>query len=235
MPKPGRFEIADKGTFFLDEVGDIPLQLQPKLLRVLQEREFERLGSTRTHKVDFRLIAATNRDLNQMVAENQFRRDLFYRLHVFPLFLPPLRERREDIPILVRHYVDTYARRMNRQVETIPVSAMEVFTSYDWPGNIRELQNFMERAVILSPGSVLRPPLTDLIQAIAQTPHSRPSTVPSALPSAMEEVERGHVSQALRESNWVIGGHNGAAARLGVSRTTLNYRIRKLGIVCRPQ
>ena len=235
MAKAGRFEVADKGTLFLDEVGDIPLQLQPKLLRALQEQEFERLGSTRTHKVDIRLIAATNRDLRQMVTKNQFRSDLFYRLHVFPLFLPPLRERREDIPILVRHYVEKHARRMNRRIETIPANAMEVFTTYDWPGNVRELQNFMERAVILSSGSVLRAPLAELKRAVAPTTDCRPSSFPSALPSALEEIEREHVLQALRKSNWVISGPCGAAALLGMNRTTLSYRIRKLGIVCRPQ
>ena len=224
--KAGRFEVADKGTLFLDEVGDIPLELQPKLLRVLQEREFERLGSTRTQQVDVRVIAATHRDLKQMVEDGQFRSDLFYRLHVFPLCVPALRDRREDIPLLVRHYVDKCARSLNRRIETIPSRAMEVFTSYAWPGNVRELQNFIERAVILSPGAVLRPPLTELQQAL-QEPNTRLST--------LEEAEREHVLRALRESNWVIGGPNGAAARLGIKRTTLAYRIRRLKIPCRPQ
>jgi formate hydrogenlyase transcriptional activator len=227
MRKAGRFEIADKGTLFLDEVGDIPLELQPKLLRVLQEHEFERLGSTRTQQVDVRVIAATHRDLKQMVEDGLFRSDLYYRLHVFPLGIPPLRDRREDIPMLVRHYVDKYARRMKRRIESIPSQAMEVFTSYPWPGNIRELQNFIERAVILSPGSVLRAPLADLKQATVQETSSKLST--------LEEAEREHVARALRESNWVIGGPNGAAARLGMKRTTLAYRIRKLNIPCRPQ
>ncbi len=226
MRKAGRFEVADKGTLFLDEVGDIPLELQPKLLRVLQEHEFERLGSTRTQQVDVRVIAATHRDLRQMVEEGQFRSDLFYRLHVFPLPVPPLRERREDIPILVRHYVDKCAKRMNRRIETIPSRAMEVFATYPWPGNVRELQNFIERSVILSPGLVLRPPLAELKQAL-QEPNSRIST--------LEEAEREHVLRALRESNWVIAGPNGAASRLGMKRTTLAYRIRKLKISCRPQ
>jgi formate hydrogenlyase transcriptional activator len=224
--KAGRFEVADKGTLFLDEVGDIPLELQPKLLRVLQEREFERLGSTRTQQVDVRVIAATHRDLKQMVEDGQFRSDLFYRLHVFPLCVPALRDRREDIPLLVRHYVDKCARSLNRRIETIPSRAMEVFTSYAWPGNVRELQNFIERAVILSPGAVLRPPLTELQQALQEL-NTRLST--------LEEAEREHVLRALRESNWVIGGPNGAAARLGIKRTTLAYRIRKLKIPCRPQ
>ncbi len=226
MRKAGRFEVADKGTLFLDEVGDIPLEVQSKLLRVLQEQEFERLGSTRTQQVDVRVIAATHRDLKQMVKDGQFRSDLFYRLHVFPLLVPPLRDRREDIPMLVRHYVDKYAKRMNRDIETIPSRAMEVFASYPWPGNVRELQNFIERAVILSPGSALRPPLDEL----------RGGSVPSPGPKmcTLEEMEREHVLQAIRDSNWVIGGPNGAAARLGMKRTTLTYRIRKLKIPCRP-
>ena len=172
MRKAGRFEVADKGTLFLDEVGDIPLELQPKLLRVLQEHEFERLGSTRTQQVDVRVVAATHRNLKQMVADGQFRSDLYYRLHVFPVSVPPLRERREDIPVLVRHFVDEYARRMNRRIETISLQAMEAFRSYSWPGNVRELQNFIERAVILSPGSVLHPPLAELKEAEVQTSSS---------------------------------------------------------------
>jgi formate hydrogenlyase transcriptional activator len=224
MRKAGRFEVADKGTLFLDEVGDIPLELQPKLLRVLQEHEFEKLGSTRTQKVDVRVIAATHRDLKRMVEDGQFRSDLFYRLHVFPLSVPPLRERREDIPSLVRHYVDKCAKQLNRQIETIPSHALEVLTSYSWPGNVRELQNFVERAVILSPGSILRPPLEELKQVQES----------SSKVNILEEAEREHVRRALRESNWVIGGPNGAAARLGLKRTTLAYRIRKLKIPCRP-
>jgi formate hydrogenlyase transcriptional activator len=227
MRKAGRFEVADRGTLFLDEVGDIPLELQSKLLRVLQEQEFERLGSTRTQQVDVRVIAATHRDLKQMVEDGDFRSDLYYRLHVFPLTVPPLRDRRDDIPILVRHFVDKYAKRMNRGIETIPSRAMEVLASYSWPGNVRELQNFIERAVIVSPGSALRAPLDDLKQASAPTSSSRLNT--------LEEMEREHVLRAIRESNWVIGGPNGAAARLGVKRTTLMYRIRKLKIPCRPQ
>ena len=227
MRKAGRFEVADKGTLFLDEVGDIPLELQPKLLRVLQEREFERLGSTRTQQVDVRVVAATHRNLKQMVADGQFRSDLYYRLHVFPVSVPPLRERREDIPVLVRHFVDEYAGRMNRRVETIPLQAMEAFRSYSWPGNVRELQNFIERAVILSPGTVLRPPLAELKEAEVQTSSQKLTT--------MEEMEREHVLRAVRASNWMIGGPNGAAARLGMKRTTLAYRIRKLNIPLRPQ
>jgi len=227
MRKPGRFELADKGTLFLDEVGDIPLELQAKLLRVLQEHEFERLGSTRTQQVDVRVIAATHRDLKQMVEEGTFRSDLYYRLHVFPLTVPPLRDRREDIPLIVRHFVDKYARRMNRRIETIPARTMDVFHNYSWPGNVRELQNFVERAVILSPGSALRGPLDEL----------KTTTTPGAATnlSTLEEMEREHVLRALRESNWVTGGPKGAAVRLGMKRTTLAYRIRKLGIPCRPQ
>src|SRR5260370_791258 len=177
MRTTGRVEIADKGTLFLDEVGDIPLELQPKLLRVLQEHEFERLGSTRTQQVDVRVIGATHRDLHQMVKDGEFRSDLFYRLHVFPLPIPPLRDRREDIPVLVRHYVDKYARRMNRRIETIPPHAMDVCASYPWPGNVRELHHFIDRAVILLPGSVLRPPLAELKQAMVLAPNSKLSTL----------------------------------------------------------
>lgn len=227
MRKPGRFEVADKGTLFLDEVGDIPLELQSKLLRVLQEHEFERLGSTRTQQADVRVIAATHRDLKQMVEEGTFRSDLYYRLHIFPLVVPPLRDRREDIPLVVRHFVDKYAKRMNRHIETIPAKTMEAFTKYAWPGNVRELQNFIERAVILSPGTSLRAPLDELEQEMTQGSQTNLST--------LEEMEREHVLRALRESNWVTGGPNGAAARLGMKRTTLAYRIRKLKIPCRPQ
>ena len=225
--KAGRFEVADKGTLFLDEVGDIPLELQPKLLRVSQEQEFERLGSSHTQQVDVRVIAATHRDLKQMVEHGEFRSDLFYRLHVFPICVPPLRERCEDIPLLVRHFVEKYAKRMNRPIATIPSRAMEVFVRYPWPGNVRELQNFIERSVILSSGTVLRPPVSELTQATFPGSSSKLST--------LEEAEREHVLRALRESKWVIAGPNGAAARLGLKRTTLAYRIRKLNIQCRPQ
>ncbi|MGD0986828.1 MAG: sigma 54-interacting transcriptional regulator [Candidatus Sulfotelmatobacter sp.] len=226
MRKAGRFEVADKGTLFLDEVGDIPLEVQSKLLRVLQEHEFERLGSTRTQQVDVRIVAATHRNLRQMVEDGGFRSDLFYRLDVFPLTIPALRDRREDIPLLVRHYVDKYSRRMKRGIEMIPTQAMEMMMNYSWPGNVRELQNFIERAVILSPGTTLRVPLAELKQAEDRTPTAKLST--------LEEVERDYVLRAIRESNWVIGGPNGAAARLGMKRTTLAYRIRKLNIPIRP-
>lgn len=227
MQKAGRFEAANKGTLFLDEVGDIPLELQPKLLRVLQEGEFERLGSTRTQQVDVRVIAATHRDLKQMIEDGEFRSDLYYRLHVFPVTVPPLRDRPEDIPLLVRHYVDKYARRMNRRIETVPSRAMEVMATYPWPGNVRELQNFIERAVILSPERVLRAPLAELKEAAAQGADSKLST--------HEDAERDHILRALRESNWILGGPDGAAVRLGMKRTTLAYRIRKLKIPRRPQ
>jgi formate hydrogenlyase transcriptional activator len=227
MRKAGRFEVADKGTLFLDEVGDIPLELQPKLLRVLQEHEFERLGSTHTQQVDVRVVAATHRDLKQMVENGEFRSDLYYRLHVFPLSVPALRERPEDIPLLVQHFVDEYARRMNRRIETISPQAIEVLTNYSWPGNVRELQNFIERAVILSPGIVLRPPLAELTEAAGQTSSSE--LTPS------EKSEREHVLRVIRAAHWVLGGPNGAAARLGMKRTTLAYRIRKLNIALRPQ
>ncbi|HVH86938.1 MAG TPA: sigma 54-interacting transcriptional regulator, partial [Terriglobales bacterium] len=226
MRKAGRFEVADKGTLFLDEVGDIPLELQPKLLRVLQEREFERLGNTRTQQVDARVVAATHRDLKQMVEAGQFRSDLYYRLHVFPVVVPPLRERKEDIPMLMRHYVEKYARRMQRRIETIPTATMEALVNYVWPGNVRELQNFIERSVILSSGSVLRPPLAELEQVTVQAPSSDLST--------SKEIEREQVLHAVRASNWVIGGPKGAAARLGIKRTTLAMRMRRLNIL-RPQ
>jgi formate hydrogenlyase transcriptional activator len=226
MRKPGRFELADKGTLFLDEVGDIPLDLQAKLLRVLQEREFERLGSTHTQRVDVRVVAATHRDLKQMVEDGTFRRDLYYRLHIFPLAVPPLRDRREDIPLIVRHFVDKFTRRMNRSIKTIPARTMEALVTYSWPGNVRELQNFIERAVILSPGPSLFAPLEEL----------QVTTKASSVPlTTIAEMEREHVIRALRESNWVTGGPNGAAVRLGMKRTTLAYRIRKLGITLRPQ
>jgi formate hydrogenlyase transcriptional activator len=222
MRKAGRFEVADRGTLFLDEVGDIPLDLQPKLLRVLQEHEFERLGSTRTQHVDVRVIAATHRNLKQMVDNGQFRSDLYYRLNIFPLTVPPLRDRAEDIPILVRYYVDKYARRMNRRIEEIPTAGMQALCRYSWPGNVRELQNFIERAVILSQGQVLLAPLSEL----------EPSQKPKL--GTLEDVEREHVLQALREAHWVIGGPNGAAALVGMKRTTLAYRIRKLKIPRKP-
>ncbi len=222
--KIGRFELAHKGTLFLDEVGDIPPELQPKLLRVLQEQEFERLGSTKTICVDVRLVAATNRDLAAMVAEGRFRSDLYYRLNVFPLVLPPLRERRDDIPPLVRHFTQRFARRMGRRIQTIPSAVMEALVHYPWPGNIRELQNIIERAVILSPGSSLQIPLGDLPPAATQAPVSTAAAV------TLADAEREHILGVLRETNWVVGGPQGAAASLGMKRSTLLWKMKKLGI-----
>lgn len=219
--KIGRFEMADKGTLFLDEVGDIPPGLQPKLLRVLQEQEFERLGSTRTHQVDVRLVAATNRNLVDMVRRNEFRSDLYYRLNVFPIPLPPLRARREDIPALVEHFVEIYARRMGKQIDQISSETMSELTSYAWPGNIRELQNFVERSVILSSGNVLQAPFASLK---ASTTTQAPEAV------TLEEAERNHIRKILEETGWVVSGPNGAAARLGIKRSTLYFRMQKLGI-----
>jgi formate hydrogenlyase transcriptional activator len=219
--KVGRFELADKGTLFLDEVGDIPLGLQPKLLRVLQEQEFERLGGTRTQQVDVRLVAATNRNLVEMVKRNEFRSDLYYRLNVFPIPLPPLRERREDIPALVEHFVEIYARRMDRQIEHISAETMSALTSYPWPGNIRELQNFIERSVIVTSGNVLQPPLSSLESA---------GEVESVGAVTLEDAERDHICKILEQTRWVVAGPNGAAARLGIKRSTLYFRMQKLGI-----
>ena len=217
----GRFEMADGGTLFLDEVGDIPSALQPKLLRVLQEQEFERLGSGRTQSVDVRLVAATNRNLSELVAQKQFREDLYYRLNVFPIAMPPLRERSEDIPALVTHFVDVLGRKLGKPINRIPPETMEAFKAHSWPGNIRELQNFLERAVILSNDGVL--------------PNALPAPSPGpprdlAIPRTLRDAERGLVLQTLDEVGWVIGGRNGAAARLGVKRTTLIHRMKKLGI-----
>jgi formate hydrogenlyase transcriptional activator len=218
--KIGRFELADKGTLFLDEVGDIPAALQPKLLRVLQEQEFERLGSTRTHQVDVRLVAATNRNLVDMVKRSQFRSDLYYRLNVFPVPLPPLRARCEDIPALVQHFVEIYARRMGKQIEHIPPETMSALTSYQWPGNIRELQNFIERSVILSSGNILCPPLESL----------RAAETESLEAVTLEDAERDHIRKTLEQTKWVVAGPKGAAARLGIKRSTLYFRMQKLGI-----
>jgi formate hydrogenlyase transcriptional activator len=227
----GRFELASHGTVFLDEIGEIPLELQPKLLRVLQEREFERLGSSRTLKSDARLIAATNRDLAEMVADHEFRADLFYRLNVFPILLPPLRDRREDIPLLVRHFALQFARRMNRAIDTIPSETMDVLVSYHWPGNIRELQNLVERAVILSTGAVLNVPLRDL-QSQPQTaaPANAPANGKPRKIETLEDVERRHILDTLDATDWVVGGPKGAALLLGLKRSTLQVRMEKLGI-----
>ena len=233
----GRFELAHKGTLFLDEVGDIPLELQAKLLRVLQEGEFERLGSSRTQKVDVRLIAATNANLERMVADRQFRSDLFYRLNVFPIHLPPLRERRGDIPLLVSFFAQKFARRFRRKIETIPAGAIARLEQYHWPGNVRELENFIERAVILSRGSELEIPLSELklsngLEAASArtTLESAAVTVSRPSTTTLAESEREAIMRALRETNWVVGGANGAAARLALKRTTLISRMKKLGI-----
>jgi len=224
----GRFELAHRGTIFLDEVGDIPLELQPKLLRVLQEQEFERLGSVRTTRVDVRVVAATNVDLAQKVAANQFRSDLYYRLNVFPITIPPLRERKEDIPVLVRYFAQKYARRMKKPVEAIPMKAMAALTEYHWPGNVRELENFIERSVILSHGAELQIPLGEL-RGRLKIPVIVPLQASDGI-ATLEHAEREHIIRALREAEWIVGGPKGAAMRLGMKRTTLQSRIKKLGI-----
>jgi len=229
----GRFEVADGGTIFLDEIGEIPLELQTKLLRVLQEREFERLGSSRTLRTDARLIAATNRDLEAMVSEQKFRSDLFFRLDVFPVHVPALRERDGDIPFLVRHFAQQFARRMNKVIETIPSATMEALCRYHWAGNIRELQNVIERAVIISAGPELSVDVADLkfpkVGSPAQNPASPKSTI-GALHDVLEETERQQILKAVKQSNWIVAGPNGAAARLGMKRSTLQKRMHKLGI-----
>ena len=232
----GRFEVADGGTIFLDEIGEIPLELQTKLLRVLQEREFERLGSSRTLRTDARLIAATNRDLEAMVSEQKFRSDLFFRVNVFPVHVPPLRERQGDIPLLVRHFAQQFSRRMKKVIETIPSVAMDTLCRYQWPGNIRELQNVIERAVIISTGPALSVDVSDL--KIPKAGHAVEETSPKsptngALHDVLEQSERQQILKALEQCNWVVAGLNGAAARLGMKRSTLQQRIRKLGIARR--
>jgi formate hydrogenlyase transcriptional activator len=226
--KIGRFELAHQGTLFLDEIGDIPLELQPKLLRVLQEQAFDRLGSTRTRRVDVRVVAASHRELAQMLDAGHFRADLYYRLNVFPLTIPPLRQRLEDIPLLVHHFVRHYARLLHKHIDRIPAEALDAFTRYTWPGNVRELQNVIERAVILSPGPALHLALDELSQ-------SRPTERSPVPVSTLEEIEREHILRVLRETNGVIGGLYGAATRLGLRRTTLLYRMEKLGISRQPQ
>jgi formate hydrogenlyase transcriptional activator len=242
--KIGRFEFADRGTLFLDEIADLPLELQPKLLRVLQEQEFERLGGNRTLRVDVRVVAATNGDLAQLVAERKFRSDLYYRLNVFPIFVPPLRERREDVPLLVRYFVQTFSRRQNKTVEYIPADVMDALVNYSWPGNIRELENLIERAVLLSTGKELRVPIGELKAATAAFSAAAGASDQSAIPMAiagapnvystpiatLEDADRQHILRALRQTNWRIAGPQGAATLLGMKRTTLQARIRKLGI-----
>ena len=221
--KTGRFEAADGGTLFLDEVGDIPLELQAKLLRVLQEGEFERLGSTRTQRANVRLVAATNADLWKLVSEKRFRSDLYYRLCVFPIPVPPLRDRAEDIPLLVRHFVSKFAARMQKTIDTIPTGVMNELVSHSWPGNIRELQNFIERSVIMTTGNTL------CIPALV-APRLKAQVVPAQQPVTLEDAEREHICRILKQTRGMIGGPNGAASRLGVKRSTLYFRMQKLGI-----
>ncbi len=233
----GRFEVANGGTIFLDEIGEVPLELQTKLLRVLQEREFERLGSSRTLRTDARLIAATNRDLEAMVSEQKFRSDLFFRLNVFPVHMPPLRDRDGDIPLLVRHFTQQFSRRMNKTIETIPSATMDALCRYHWPGNIRELQNVIERAVIISTGPALSVDVADLKfpkagHAVEKTTVSK-SPTNGALHDVLERSERQQILEALEQCNWVVAGPKGAAAQLGMKRSTLQQRIRKLGIARR--
>jgi formate hydrogenlyase transcriptional activator len=242
--KIGRFELADRGTLFLDEVGDLPMELQPKLLRVLQEHEFERLGSNRTIKVDVRVVAATNQDLAKQVADRAFRSDLYYRLNVFPIQIPALRERREDVPLLIRYFVQKFSRRLNKVVEYVPAEAMNALANYSWPGNVRELENFVERAVLLSPGKELRVPVSELLSepgspsterlsrraAALRTGDNNDEVTSSAAISTLEEAEREHILRALQQTQWRIGGPKGAAALLDMKRTTLQARMRKLNI-----
>jgi formate hydrogenlyase transcriptional activator len=223
MRKMGRFELADKGTLFLDEIGDMSLELQAKLLRVLQEKEFERLGSTQTQRVDVRVIAATNCDLKQMIADRRFRADLYFRLNVFPITIPPLRDRREDIADLVKALVSRFSARMNRRIESVPKATLEALTHYDWPGNVRELQNFLERSVILSPGPTLNAPVENLAGNTS-------NVVNTAADITLEEAETRHIIGVLQQVNWVIGGPKGAAEKLGLKRTTLITKMRRLGI-----
>src|SRR5271157_3325972 len=221
----GRFQMADGGTLFLDEIGDMPLELQPKLLRALQEREFERLGSTQTVRVNVLVVAATNQDLGQLVSKKLFRADLFYRLNVIPICLPPLRERVQDIPLLTEFFVAKFAASLNKPIDSIPDEVTAVLKAHDWPGNIRELQNFIERAVLFSPGSVLRLPLDFIKQTVKQTSESAART--------LSDADREHILETLKQTDWLIGGQGGAADRLGLPRTTLVYKMRKLGIETR--
>jgi formate hydrogenlyase transcriptional activator len=222
----GRFQAAHGGTLFLDEIGDLPLELQPKLLRVLQEQQYERLGSTRTLRADVRVVAATNQDLWRMVEEKTFRADLYYRLSVFPISLPPLRERKDDIPSLVKHFVQRFSRQMGKSIDEVPDGVMEIIKRHHWPGNIRELQNFIERSVIMTSGRVLSPRITEL-KLLMQATVSAPS-------QTLSDAERAHIIGILRQANWVVGGRDGAAARLGLPRTTLISRMQKLGISRKP-
>jgi formate hydrogenlyase transcriptional activator len=223
--KIGRLELAHEGTLFLDEVGDLPLELQPKLHRVLQEHEFERLGGTQTRRVNVRIVAATSRDLSEMIEKHEFRSDLYYRLNVFPVRLPPLRDRREDVPLLVRHFMTRYSRQMGRLVDTVTERTMESLIGYAWPGNIRELQNLIERAVILSPGKLLHPPLDEIEQSAMNG-----NAIAPGQPVSLEDCERQHILKTLDETHWLVGGPHGAATVLGMKRTTLISKMGKLGI-----
>jgi formate hydrogenlyase transcriptional activator len=226
MQTTGRFQAAHGGTLFLDEIGDLPLELQPKLLRVLQDQQYERLGSTRTLQADVRIVAATNQDLSRMVEQKTFRADLYYRLSVFPISLPPLRERREDIPSLVHYFMRKFSRQMGKAIDQVPEGVMEILQTHHWPGNIRELQNFIERSAIVTEGRVLSPRITELNLLMH-------STVPAPV-QTLSDAERAHILGILKETNWTVGGPDGAAARLGVPRTTLIGRMQKLGISSRP-
>jgi transcriptional regulator with GAF, ATPase, and Fis domain len=228
--KIGRFEMADTGTLFLDEIGDMPLALQPKLLRILQEQEFERLGSGHTHHVDVRMVAATHRDLTEMVARKEFRSDLYYRLNVFPVALPPLRERREDIPQLALHFVETFARRMRKRIDHIPQEILDAFISYSWPGNVRELQNLIERAVIRSDNGVLPNPLPITDKSPVMAPPLQETFMLTPSQETFRDSTRALILHALHATGWVVGGPRGAAARLGLKRTSLITKMKKLGI-----
>src|SRR5580704_8170599 len=226
----GRFQVADRGTLFLDEIGDLPLELQPKLLRALQEKQFERLGGNQTLQIDVRVIAATNQDLGHMVRERRFRADLYYRLNVFPMTLPPLRERRDDIALLTEYFVRKFAEQQGKVVATIPRDVMAALEHYDWPGNIRELQNVIERGVIITTGPVLSRQTTELLTSGEAAPTRFPAPTEATSIKTMADAERGHITATLRATNWVVGGPNGAAAQLGLPRTTLLSRMQRLGI-----
>jgi formate hydrogenlyase transcriptional activator len=226
----GRFQAADRGTLFLDEIGDLPLELQPKLLRVLQEKQFERLGGAHTQQVDVRIIAATNQDLGRMVAEKKFRADLYYRLNVFPMTLPPLRERRDDIPLLAEHFVQKFAQQQGKTIDTIPGEVMQALEAHNWPGNIRELQNVIERGVIMTTGPVLSRRTIEHVTRLEIAPVRVPAPAEPVSIKTLADAERAHITTVLRETNWVVGGRHGAAAQLGLPRTTLIARMQRLGI-----
>src|SRR5262249_43423490 len=219
-PRMGRFQAADRGTLFLDEIGELPIELQPKLLRAIQEQAFERLGSSQPTRVDVRIVAATNENLEDLIGDRRFRMDLYYRLNVFPITLPPLRQRRDDIPLLVNHFVRVYAGRHTKSITGVPDKVLTALVEYEWPGNIRELQNFIERSVVLTKGAELRAPVAELVNTRGAIPGAR----------TLADAQRAHIISVLRQTNWIVGGRNGAAARLGLFRTTLIAKMRKLGI-----